>query len=218
MNLRRVISGAILLAVLGMCASFVGPAQAQKEKKKEELDKDTLALLAQVEEATKAKDFRVDKTHGGGSKPYDDYPSKPGYLIGMTVWPMIHNKKEIVHGIQPIYQTTDKKVYGGKFGWLGTGSVQVMAKPGYAVGGLKMHTSFGTIQGMALVFMKITESGLDKSDTYDSRWFGHGDPTTAFKVGMDGNPVLGVHGMVHEDQKNPDFGVGLVLMGEKKKK
>src|SRR5438093_721175 len=105
MSLRRIVSASVLLAVVGLFASFIGPVQAQKEKKKEELDKDTVALLAVIEEATKAKDTRADKTHGGGSKPWDDSPSKPGYLIGMTVWPMIHNKKEIIHGIQPIYQT-----------------------------------------------------------------------------------------------------------------
>jgi hypothetical protein len=218
MSLRRIFSASVLLAVLGLLVSLSGPAQAQKEKKKVELDKETVALLAQVEEALKAKDTRTDKTHGGGSKPWDDAPSKPGFLIGMTVWPMVHNKKDIVHGIQPIYQTADGKKIGGTYGWIGTGAIKVLAKPGYAVGGLKMRTSFGTIEGMAITFFKITEEGLDKSDSYDSQWLGSGDPTDATKVGLDGNPILGVHGMIHTDAKNSDFGIGLVIMGEKKKK
>jgi hypothetical protein len=204
----------IVLISIGMIAT---PVWAQKDKK-EEQSKETVELLKLVEEAAKAKDYRIDKTHGGGKAPYDDYPSKPGFLIGMNIWPGLQGKNAIIKGVQPIYETTDGKKFGGKFGWFVTPPTRVDAKAGYAVGGLKMHTSAGTIQGMSIVFFRVTETGLDKTDSYESKWFGHKDPTTAFKVGMDGNPVLGIHGMVHDDSKNPDFGLGLIMMGEKKKK
>ena len=96
--------------------------------------------------------------------------------------------------------------------------MHVEAKPGYAVAGLKVHTNFGEIAGMSVVFAKITETGLDMSDTEDSKYHGHEDPNTARKVVCTGEPILGIHGLVAADAKSHDFGLGLIVLGKEAKK
>ena len=71
MSLRRIVSASVLLAVLGLFVSFTGPVQAQKEKKKDELDKDTLALLTLIEEAAKA--FTRDVKSGSFPSAEESY-------------------------------------------------------------------------------------------------------------------------------------------------
>jgi hypothetical protein len=78
---------------------------------------------------------------------------------------------------------------------------KIMARPGYAVGGINVyHTNNdGRIQGLQVIFMKMlpAEARLDHSsgNTYRSLWFGtipHKDKPK--ELGGDGRPVVGVYG------------------------
>jgi hypothetical protein len=221
MTVRRFVSVFVLPAWIGLLA---GPTAAQEKKdKKTGLDDTTTALMGLVAEAVKAKDYRHDPKHGDGKNPFDEMSSKPGILVGLNVWPGTRDKTvQYVRGVQPIWLSEDGKKYTGKiFGYVGTGAVKLEAKPGYALAGLKVHTDFGEIAGMCAVFAKITETGLDMSDTEDSKYYGHNDPNTAKKVVCTGEPILGIHGLVAANAKSHDFGLGLIVMGKdanKKKK
>jgi hypothetical protein len=235
MTLRRLLSAGVLMALF---AAFAGvpldaqekkkkdpPAKKKDEEKKDEKasDKDALPLLALVEEAGKKNDYRLDPTHGGGKTSYEDGPKTPGLLVGLELFPGVANKVEYVRGAKPIFLRQDGKSTvrstGNTHGWVGAGiPVRLEAKPGYAVGGFKVHTIFGEIQGMSVVFYRITETGLDKNDSYDSKYWGHNDPASAKLVGGTGEPILGIHGMVAADPRSKDFGLGLIIMGKDKKK
>jgi hypothetical protein len=227
MPVRRFAAVTALLTLFGLLAGSAGPTGAQdkkdKAKSKDALDETTTALMTTVEEAAKAKDYRKDPKHGGGSTAYEEVPSKPGIVIGFDLYPGVKGKTtNYVRGARPIFLTNDgKTVLGTVHGWTsGIGAVREKAKPGYAVAGLKVHTEFGEIAGLKVVFAKIAESGLDMTDSYEGKYWGHMDPETARKVVCTGEPILGVHGMVADSAKSHDFALGLVVMGkdEKKKK
>jgi hypothetical protein len=223
MTVRRFAPVPALVGLFGLLVSAT-PVGAQDPKAKPAtktgLDETTAALMAHVEEAFKAKDFRHDPKHGDGKNPFDQMPAKPGILIGLDVWPGTRDKTvQYVRGVRPIFLCADGKKYTGKIvGYVGTGSVKLEAKPGYAVAGMKVHTDFGELSGIALVFAKITETGLDTGDTEESKYLGHNDPNTARKVACTGEPVLGIHGLVAANAKSHDFGLGLTVMGKDKKK
>lgn len=206
-----------LFAALALLGAGVGRARAE-----DKLDDTTAALMKLVEEAAKAKDVRKDPKHGDGKTPFEEAPAKPGILVGFDVYPGVKGKTtQYVRGVRPIFLTIDnKKFYGTVHGWVGTttGSVRIEAKSGYAVAGLKIHTDFGEIAGLAIVFAKITEKGLNMDDTYDSKYYGHNDPSTAKKAVCTGEPIVGVYGLVADNAKSHDFGLGLVVMGKDKKK
>jgi len=228
MAVRRFASVTVLFTLFALLVGFNAPTGAQDKKDKEKArpkdgDDATTALMSLVEEAVKAKDYRHDAKHGGGKTPYDEMASKPALLVGLDVWPGTRDKTvQYVRGVKPIWLGADGKKYTGKtVGWVGVGGVHLEAKPGYAVAGLKVHTNFGEIAGMSVVFAKITETGLDMSDTEDSKYYGHEDPNTAKNVVCTGEPILGIHGLVAGEAKSHDFGLGLIVMGKepnKKKK
>ena len=217
MSSSRVVPLFALLAVMGIA---IGPAKAQPAKR-HGLDKETLdGIMKVVTDAAKTRNYRHDQRHGDGKTPFEDTPSKPGLLIGLDIWPGVRDKTtQFVRGVRPLFlNNKGEKSQGRIHGWVGSGSVRVQAKPGYAVGGLKIHTDFGEIAGVSLVFYKITAAGLDKDDSYESTYYGHKDPNTARLVGGTGEPILGIYGLVADSPKSHNFGLGLIIVGDDKKK
>jgi hypothetical protein len=222
MNPRRFTSLSAMIAVFVLTASAGAQEKKDKPANKNRLDDDTNKLLATVEEAVKAHDYRKDPKHGDGRTPYEEV--KPGLLVGFDLYGGVRDKTTtFVRGVKPVWLTKDgTKLLGKTAGWVVGGSgLRVEAKPGYAVAGMKVHTDFGELAGVLIVFAKITENGLDMSDSYESKYFGHNDPNTARKVVCTGEPIVGIHGLVADSAKSHDFGLGLVVMGKeegKKKK
>jgi hypothetical protein len=205
------------------------PAAGQEKKDAKDkpttktgLDETTTALMGVLEEAFKAHDYRKDPKHGNGRTPYEEVPSKAGLIVGFDIFPGVKDKTtQYVRGVKPIWLLKDGQKYVGKTrGWVGDGNgmVKLEAKPGYAVAGLKVHTDFGEIAGLAVVFAKIVDNGLDMSDSYDSKYYGHNDPETARRVVCNGEPIIGIHGLVSDNYKNRDFGLGLIVLGKEEGK
>lgn len=92
--------------------------------------------------------------------------------------------------------------------WPDFGQQRVMAKPGYAVGGLTVKSN-KFVDGFRVTFMKIGPDGtLDPSDKYESPWCGpHASGKKETEIGGDGRTVIGLitdkAGVVHA--------VGLVM-------
>jgi hypothetical protein len=86
--------------------------------------------------------------------------------------------------------------------------VKVVAKPGYAVGAITCKTGLG-IDGLSVIFMKISGTRLDPTDSYQSQWIGGqgGGPPT--KYGGDGTPVIGIIGKKNRNRELT--GLGLML-------
>ena len=213
MSGTRMMVACVVAATLGLWTSSVR-AQVTKNHGVDQATFDSIMKL--VDEAAKKKDYRNDSRHGNGKSPYEDTPSKPGIVIGLDIWPGVKDKTtQYVRGVRPLFLNNKGEVTQGQIhGWVGAGSVRLEAKPGYALGGYKVHTNFGEIAGMSLVYYKVTATGLDKSDSYDSKYYGHKDPNTAKLIGGTGEPIVGIHGLVADNAKSHDFGFGIIIMGK----
>jgi hypothetical protein len=69
---------------------------------------------------------------------------------------------------------------------------EILAKPGYAVGGVKVKGG-NRVSAFNVVFMKIKGPALDPADSYETGWL-VGDATGAVTLGGDGYPVIGLVG------------------------
>jgi hypothetical protein len=98
-----------------------------------------------------------------------------------------------VRSAQPIYRSgttlVDGRIHGEVVGPVTT----VVAKPGYAVGGLVTHTGL-TVDGFRMVFMKINGDRLDLEDTYNSTWIGDEKGGNPGDVTSKGALVVGLQG------------------------
>lgn len=73
-------------------------------------------------------------------------------------------------------------------------SDRVMAKPGYAVGGLLLDTP-EFVNAYAVIFMRVTGDGkLDPADSYTSDWIGPKSDKAPQPLNGQGKAVIGVHG------------------------
>jgi hypothetical protein len=231
MILRRLASASALLAAIGLMAGFAAQSGAQDKKDKAKpatksrLDEPTTALMTLVEEALKAHDYRKAEKVGGGVTPYEEVTTKPAIIVGFNIYPGRKDRMtDYIRGIKPYWLRNDGERTSGKaFGWIGDGAgvAKELAKPGYAVAGIKANNFFDQIEGFSVVYAKITDTGLDMSESYESKYYGHGDPTKAKAYVCTGEPILGVHGLIADNYKSDHFGLGLIVLGKdggKKKK
>jgi hypothetical protein len=100
-----------------------------------------------------------------------------------------------VGAIQLIYQVGGGYVPGHRHGATSIrGGSTVMARPGYAVGGLNLRAGL-IVDAFQLVFMRVEGGKLNPADTYTSDWLG--DPSGgggASTVSGNGRPIVGLRG------------------------
>lgn len=129
---------------------------------------------------------------GGG---FTDAPSGPALLIGFRYCSSLASPYEgspIIEGLQPIYLTPEGKT-SGTFRGSSRAPKEVLARPGYAVGGITAKGGSRLI-GFRIAFFRVSGAGLDPKDSYLSEWFGGKGGRPETKLGGDGKPVVGVHG------------------------
>jgi hypothetical protein len=98
-----------------------------------------------------------------------------------------------VRSVQPIFRS-GKNYYAGQIHGEVVGPVNmVVAKPGYAVGGLVTHTGL-TLDGFGIVFMKVDGDRLDPTDSYKSPWIGDKQGGGPGEVTSRGGLVVGLQG------------------------
>src|SRR5262249_41345125 len=92
--------------------------------------------------------------------------------------------------LKPIFQTALSEKTAEYIGEPAGTSKQVVARPGYAVAGLRLSPSWG-MQG---VVMRLEGGTRVRGDTYPSPWLlGRGGEASS-TLGGDGRPVIGLHG------------------------
>lgn len=153
---------------------------------------------------------RTKRAGGKGGTDFEDICDGPGMLVGLRVGKSNYVTSTIVGAVQGIYQVGSTVKRGKAFGAAQRDMTEVIAKPGYAVGGLK-HRSGDRIDSMKLVFMKITNTGLDPNDSYESDWFGGSGPPEEYSIDGGGKPIVGIHGGSGKDLE----GFGLVALASK---
>lgn len=114
-------------------------------------------------------------------------------------------------GLRPIYQVG--KSYEND-SWFGsgslTGSAEAIARPGYAVSGIKIRRGLA-INSMQIEFKKVTEEGrLDPRDKYVSEWIGGGGGgMLVLNAGR--NPVVGLSGSYADELESIGWVTGFTL-------
>ena len=129
---------------------------------------------------------------GFGGSAFRDV-SSDSYLVGMRFWPTQNN----VGAVQPLYsakkgqQTGQRSGTGGRKGSM----VELLAKPGYAVGAVQVALDDNAVGGVRLIFVQVRPDGqLDPKQRYLSDWAGSNQDLKAPVVGDGVHLVIGVHG------------------------
>ena len=158
-------------------------------------------------------EFRHDPERGratplcggeNGVEAMDNGP-KGGVLVGAILFKG-KSFGGALKAIQPIYQVADRYELGKLLGKPGGQPVLQLAKPGYAVGGVKIRNGL-VLDALQFVFMKLNRTELDQKELYSSDWVGSqgGGPNQLSTEGRIASGLFVRHG---EDL----HGIGLNLL------
>jgi hypothetical protein len=104
----------------------------------------------------------VPGTHMGGG-PFTTVSSDRKPVIGFLFEPAMYGKRDCFRNLDPIYEPPMAEE--------SSLMTAVVAKDGYAVGGVSTcNNEF--LNAIQITFMRITASGLDVNDSYQSPWYG----------------------------------------------
>jgi len=145
--------------------------------------------------------------NGNERERFREVPKEGGVLVGVAVGYINAFGGAKVGMIQPIFRAKSNVVNGRRHGRNILPSVRVIARPGYAVGGINTRTGL-LLDAFQLVFMKLKNGQLDPADSYTSNWLG--DPRGGSDGGAtgDGNLIVGIHGRSNGREVNM---LGLVV-------
>ena len=143
----------------------------------------------------------TDTIGGGGGGGYEGVPENFFLLRGLKVQTANFAGHNVIGGVIPLFLTTTGFVEGKNCGGGGGPWHKIAARPGYAVGAL-FGRGGDRLDGFKLVFMRITPTGLDPKDKYDSSWIGG-----STQIGGTGAFIIGVFGRCGSEMD----AMGLVL-------
>lgn len=140
------------------------------------------------------KPTKSDRIGGAGGGEFEDVArTETAILIGLKYTVVPYGASSIVKSIAPIFSDgltrTEGKMYGEPSGTV----MEVIAKPGYAVGSV-VGKGGTRLDGMKIVFMKNLGPALDPRDSYSSKWLGGMGGGPEQKLGGDGTIVIGIQG------------------------
>jgi hypothetical protein len=111
------------------------------------------------------------------------YVEPQGLLLGLDYRTGEWEGEKCLGGLVPVF---------GRDQPVGPGMSRVLAKDGYAVGGVKVRTK-RFVDAFQLVYMRVKPDGrLDAADSYTSDWFGDPGEQEAKTLAGDGTPVIGI--------------------------
>jgi hypothetical protein len=151
------------------------------------------------------KGFRTERE-------FNEVPNPGTLLIGFDAGVGRFLNIETVYALRAIFSTPDGEgivADHGLFpGQLAGGrrdrrskslhTVQVRARPGYAVSGMYLRTGLN-INGFAVTFMRMKGRVLDPDDSYTSEWVGDRTGGSEEYLGGNGAPAVGVIGTEDEE-------------------
>lgn len=202
---------ALVLATLTLACAQAAPPDGIGAATAERLGKLDPALATKIAGATGANSLTMTEASAeqGGSR---DMPDSAGVLIGFEFLESKSYNLPDIRSLRAIYLTAEGAKEGKARGELATVTNKVLARAGYAVGGITVHHNESRIQGMQVIFMKINPATgkLDTSSatSYKSTWFGSRPRGKAKELGGDGRLVVGIFGKTGADCDT----IGLIQM------
>ncbi len=141
---------------------------------------------------------------GGNHNAFRDVAPAGGVLVGVRVGYVDAFGGSKIGSLQPIFRIGRTLIDGERHG-VSTGlETTAIAKPGYAVGGLRFRSAL-MIDGFEMAFMKIKGDRLDPNDTYNSPWLGDEKGGNPGSLSAEGHLVVGVHGRSDPEVKALGF-------------
>jgi serine/threonine protein kinase len=169
------------------------------------------APFAAIQAAVRAHQYTGTKIVGAGAQEqqFEDVLPEGGILIGFEVGLEGFIDTFVIGYLRPIYLTAEGEKMGQACGRRTGQERTVKAKPGFAVGALKVRSG-ALLDAFSVTFMEIDRTGLKKDGGYQSEWIGGRGGGEDGPVGGDGAFVVGVHGRLTDGIK--PGGLGLVSL------
>jgi len=175
-----------------------------------------LLILVSAERTSDVLAAKSISTTQGATTPEPQASKKPRFefreqpegnaaLVGLRV--TLDNNPQSgrsIGSVQAVYEKDGKQFEGKQQGSLGGNLVEIMARPGYAIGGLEASVG-ETLAGFRVTFMRQTDAGLDPDDTYESRWIGDQTGDSEINVRGTGRFVVGIRGLAAETVRSLEF-------------
>ena len=155
-----------------------------------------------VENWGKVAHSEIAGNEGGDS--FESVRSERGLLVGFRY--SIDEEDNEIASMKPMFQTPYGEELGRKHRGVSRGATDVVAKPGYAVGGLVVKAD-RRIHGFQVIFMRVDGIGLDLKDRYESPWYGGNPDIEASTLGVTGEAVVGFVGTA----QSKIYSIGLAL-------
>jgi len=130
---------------------------------------------------------------GRGGGAYRDCGGTDARLVGLQTTIINWSGHIIIRSVQPLYRVDGEIREGAVHGHQNRQRTRVLAKPGYAVGGLLVRTGH-RVDGFAIVFMRVDQDRLDPADFYVGPWQGGHGGGGARLLGGAGLNIVGICG------------------------
>ena len=130
---------------------------------------------------------------GDGGGRFDDATRGPGLLIGVRYSIAGSGPTAVIGSIKPMFRTPHGEVLGPIHRGRSRGAVDLIARPGYAVGGVRAAGT-NRLETLRLIFMKVNGPGLDPADSYLSEPIGGSARAVEETIHWGGVPAIGIHG------------------------
>jgi hypothetical protein len=137
---------------------------------------------------------KTEAVGGSGGAEFEDVPEGNKFVVGFR----LTRGGGSLKSLRMLYWTGDRIAEGRQHAPPDGDVTEVVAKGGYAVGGIRVRGGQGRVRAFRVVFMKASGALLDRQDAYESDWY-VGDATDTVLYGGDGFPVVGVHGRAGND-------------------
>ncbi len=141
----------------------------------------------------------VSRSYAGRDRDgFRDVGPEGSVLVGVQVTYIERFGGPKVRSVQPVYRSNKAHYLGLAYGEIVGPVTSVVAKQGYAVGGLVTHTGL-TVDGFRMVFMKVDGDRLDPNDSYESPWIGDAEGGSPGQVFSNGALVVGLQGRASKE-------------------
>jgi hypothetical protein len=140
-----------------------------------------------------SKPLRFGDPHG---KPFSDHAPNGGVLVGLRLAKGM-NWGGALQAIQPIYQSKDSYVLGQRHGKSGGEEIEVLAKPGYAIGAINVRAGL-VVNAVQVIFYRIDGMQLNPNDRLETQWIGC-DGGSPSRLDPRGDPITQIFGTWEED-------------------
>jgi S1-C subfamily serine protease len=132
---------------------------------------------------------------GDGGSAFQDLSDGAGILVGFDLVFNHFKGHRSLRGIRPLFQSPKGLIEGSFHGAKNRSDTKrVLAKNGYAVGGISCAVDNVANRRIKVTFMKISSHGLNVNDAYQTEWFGNFGSTKTMDLKSSGGFVIGIEG------------------------